>query len=148
MELVRWSPRRDISGMNSLFDRMFEDFFPSTSSRSGEELSTWTWKPVVDIFDEKDHVVLKAELPGVEKKDIEIDVEGRVLTLKGKRAEENEVKKENYYQRERVVGNFARSFSLHAEIKPEKIKAEFKDGVLTLEIPKPEEHKPKKITVH
>jgi len=148
MELVRWNPRRDMLGMDSLFDRMFEDFFPGTSTRGGENLSAWTWKPAVDIYDEKDHVVLKAELPGVEKKDIEIDVDGRVLILKGKRTADNEVKKENYYQRERVVGNFVRSFSLHAEVNPDKIKAEFKDGVLTLEIPKPEEHKPKKITIH
>ena len=148
MELVRWNPRRDMLGMNSLFDRMFEDFFPNTSTRSGENLSTWSWKPAVDIYDEKDHVVLKAELPGVEKKDIQIDVDGRVLTLKGKRTADNEVKKENYYQRERVVGNFARSFGLHAEVDPDKIEAEFKDGVLTLKIPKPEEQKPRKITVH
>lgn len=148
MELVRWNPRREMLGMNRLFDRMFEDVFPGTSARGGENVSIRTWKPAVDIYDENDHVVLKAELPGVEKKDIEIDVDGRVLTLKGKRTADNEENGEHYYQRERIVGNFARSFSLHAEVNPDKIKAEFKDGILTLKIPKPEEHKPKKITVH
>lgn len=147
MELTKWSPKREMLSLNSLFDRMFEDFFTPVG-RSEENLATWTWRPTVDIYDEGDHVVLKAELPGVEKNDIEIDVDGRVLTLQGKRSSDNEVKEENYYRRERVFGTFQRSFNLHEEVDPDKIKAEFKDGILILEIPKPEEHKPKRITVH
>lgn len=147
MELTKWSPKREMVGLNSLFDRMLEDFFTPVGRRE-ENLANLTWRPTVDIYDEGDHVVLKAELPGVEKKDIEIDVDGRVLTLQGKRSSDNEVKEECYYRRERVFGTFQRSFNLHEEVDPEKIKAEFKDGILILEIPKPEEHKPKRITVH
>jgi HSP20 family protein len=90
---------------------------------------------------------MKAELPGVEKDKIAIDVDGRILTLKGERISDSEVKEENYYRRERSYGRFQRSFTLPLETDSEKIKAEYKDGVLHLNIPKPESQKPKQITI-
>jgi HSP20 family protein len=95
----------------------------------------------VDIYENEDSVVVKAELPGVDKKDIKVDLKDGVLTLTGERSHEKEVNEDKYYRKERAYGRFHRSFTVPAEIDPDKIKAEFKDGVLKVEIPKPEEQK-------
>jgi len=147
MQLIRFNPMRDMFGLRSPFNRFFDDrFYPAAAKNS--EMKEWNWNPVVDIFEEKDTIVIKAELPGVDKKDINIDVKGRVLTLKGERSAENEVKEDNYYRRERTYGRFERAFTLPVEVDPDKIKADYKDGVLKIDVPRPEEHKPRQITVH
>ena len=92
--------------------------------------------------------MIKAELPGVDKKDITIDLKDRRLTLSGERNYDNEVKEENYYRRERSYGKFQRSFSLPADVDSDRITAEFKNGVLRVEVPKPEEQKAKQVTIH
>jgi HSP20 family protein len=102
----------------------------------------------VDIYDNDHNIVIKAELPGVDKKDIVVHVEGRLLTLKGERSSEKEVNEDKYHCRERTYGKFERVFTLPAEVDADKITADYKDGVLKIDIPKPEEQKPKKITVH
>lgn len=147
MELVRWNPIRDIFSLRNHTNRVFGDFYFPTNREEGD-LSMWNWNPVVDVYDNDDNIVLKAEIPGIDKKDIEIDVKGRVLTLKGERSSDNEVKEDNYYRRERCFGKFERAFTLPVNVEPDKIKANYKDGVLEIEIPKPEEKKPKQITVH
>ncbi|MGD9132927.1 MAG: Hsp20/alpha crystallin family protein [Desulfobacterales bacterium] len=129
--------------MNRLF---YEPVFGS--GREEDELSMGAWYPAVDMFDNDDKIVIKAELPGMKKGDFSVDVKDRVLTLSGERNYENEVKEENYYRRERTCGKFKRAFHLPADVDADNIKAEFKDGVLKVEIPKPEEQKPKQITVH
>ena len=147
MQLVRWNPMNEMFSFRRPLSRVFDDFFlPRTTSEDGS--LTWGWNPVVDIYDNEDNIVLKAELPGVSKKDIEIDIKDRVLTLKGERSADNEVKEDNYYRRERTYGRFERSFTLPANIDPDKIKADYNDGVLKVEVPKPEDQKPKQITVH
>ena len=147
MNVVRWSPWREMTTLQNRINRFFDDdFFPAL--RFDKELGIGSWRPVVDIYDEGDTIVIKAELPGVDKKDIEVDLKDHVLTLKGERNYENEVKEDNYYRKERAFGRFNRSFTLPADVDPEKIKADFKDGVLKIDIPKPEEKKPKKLTVH
>jgi HSP20 family protein len=147
MNLIRWNPWRERSALDNTFNRFFGDtFFPT--HWLDDESGIASWKPVVDIYDNDKNIVIKAELPGVDKKDIEVDLKDRVLTLKGERSYENEVKEDNYHRKERVYGKFHRSFTLPADYDPEKIKADFKDGVLKIEIPKPEEEKPKKIVVH
>ncbi len=146
MNLVRWNPWREMSTLQHRINHLFnEPFF-----RSGEddELRMGTWYPAVDMFDDDDKIVIKAELPGMDKKDISVDIENRVLTLSGERNYDNEVKEENYYRRERATGKFKRAFNLPADVDEDQIKADFKDGVLKVEIPKPEEQKPKQITVH
>ncbi|NIV98401.1 Hsp20 family protein [Candidatus Saccharibacteria bacterium] len=146
MNLVRWNPWREMSTLQHRINHLFnEPFF-----RSGEddELRMGTWYPAVDMFDDDDKIVIKAELPGMDKKDISVDIENRVLTLSGERNYDNEVKEENYYRRERATGKFKRAFNLPADVDADNIKADFKDGVLRVEIPKPEEQKPKQITVH
>jgi HSP20 family protein len=129
--------------MNNLFDAPF-----FRSGGETEDLSMGAWYPAVDMFDDDNKIVIKAELPGLDKKDISVDLKDRVLTLSGVRNYDNEVKEENYYRRERVTGSFKRSFHLPADVESDQIKADFKDGLLKIEIPKPEEQKPKQITVH
>ena len=147
MELVRWNPRRDLFNWPLRTNRVFEGFFhPALFNEEG--VSVWNWHPVVDIYENDDNIVITAELPGVDKKDISVDVNGRILTLKGERSADNEVKEDNYYRKERSYGKFERSFTLPADVDPDKVKADFKDGILKLDIPKPEAHKPKQITVH
>jgi HSP20 family protein len=146
MQLVRFNPTRDVFNfprrMDSVFDDCFGDFF--NESRTPVIRG---WHPKVDVFEEADNIVMKAELPGMQKDQISIDVDGRVLTLKGERSVDNEVKEDKYTLRERSYGRFERAFTLPAETDSEQIKAEFKDGVLELNIPKPASGKTKKITV-
>ena len=144
MELVRCNPRRELFNLNRLFD----DFFYPAASNNNTRQSGWNWNPVVDIYDNEKNIVIKAEIPGIDKDDIVIDVKGRVLTLKGERTEAKEVKQDNYYRRERTLGKFERAFTLPADVKTDKIKATYKDGVLELDIPKPEDEQPKQITVN
>ena len=147
MELVRWNPIRDMFGFNHGFGRLFDDFF-APSRYTEDETSARDLQPVVDIYENDANFVIKAELPGIDKKDIGIDVKGRVLTLKGERSSENEVEKDKYYRCERTFGRFERSFTLPGEINVDKINANYQDGVLKIEVPKPKEHKPKQITIH
>ena len=147
MNLVRWNPWREMNTLQHRFNHLLDDSF-FRPGRSDDDLSLGTWHPVVDMYDEDDRVVIKAELPGVDKKDIAVDVKDRVLTLSGERTYDNEVEEENYYRRERAYGKFQRTFSLPADVDSDKIKADFKDGLLKIEVPKPEKQKPKNITIH
>ena len=145
MAIVRWEPFRDLLTTQREFDRLFNEAF---SPMSGEtEVSTRSWAPPVDIYETEDAIVLKAELPGIDPKDVEVRVEDNTLYLKGERNYEKEVKEQNYHRVERSYGSFARSFSLPNSISAEKVKAEYKDGLLTLTMPKREEAKPKTIKI-
>ena len=145
MAIVRWEPFRDLVTAQRDFDRLFRGAF---SAQPGEtELSTRSWAPPVDIYETEDAIVLKAELPGVDPKDVEVRVEDNTLYLKGERKFEKEVKEQNYHRVERSYGSFARSFSLPNSISTDQVKAEFKDGLLTLTMPKREEAKPKTIKI-
>lgn len=147
MNLVKWNPLREMETLSHRVNRLFDgDFFPS--AWFSEESGLRNWRPVVDIYDQNEKIVIKAELPGVDKKDIHVDVKDGVLTFSGERSYENEVKEENYHRKERAVGEFHRSFTLPEGLDPDKIDADYKDGVLKIEISKPEESKPKKIAIH
>ena len=147
MNLVKWNPWREMEAFQNRLGNFFHEPFFATSLLK-DETGMGRWEPAVDIYNDKDNIVIKAELPGVDKKDIKVDLKDHVLTLKGERSYENEVKEDNYYHKERVFGKFQRTFRIPVNLDPEKIKADFKDGVLKIEIPKPEEEKPKKIAVH
>ena len=144
MNLVRWNPRGDIISRHRL-NQMIEDFFPTTKHLY--EPAEWNWNPSIDIYEEENNIVIKAEIPGVDKNDITVDVKDGVLTLKGERSTNKEVEEEKYYKREMRYGKFERSFTLPVEVNADKIAADYKDGVLKIEIPKPEVSKPKKITI-
>jgi HSP20 family protein len=147
MELTRWNRLGDLPVLQDRINRMFNDTF-SRGGAVNDELAGHSWNPVVDIIDNDENIVIKADLPGVDKKNISIDYKDRVLTLKGERVDDNEVKEENYYKRERVRGSFIRSFTLPASVAADKISADYKEGVLKIEIPKPEEQKPNRITIN
>jgi HSP20 family protein len=147
MNLIRWNPVNEMMGLRHRFDRIFNEMMlPATGGRQNMALANWN--PAVDIYDNEDRIIVKAEIPGVDKDHLSVDVHERVLTLKGERTDENEVNGDNYRRRERFYGKFQRSFSLPHAVDADSITANFKDGVLTVEIPKPEDRKPKQITVH
>ncbi|MDH4206912.1 MAG: Hsp20/alpha crystallin family protein, partial [Desulfobacteraceae bacterium] len=122
MELIRWNPMRDMFSLRHQMNHLFDDVFKPVV-RGDSRFSMWNWNPTVDIYDNDENIVIKAELPGIDKKDIVIDVKDGVLTLKGERSFDNEVKKEKYYCRERMFGKFERVFRLPADVDPEKISA-------------------------
>ena len=145
MTILRWEPFRDLLSSQRGFDRLFKETF--TPYFGEGELSTRTWAPPVDIYENADNIVLKAELPGIDPQDVDIRVEDNTLYLKGERRFEKEVKEESYHRVERTYGSFARSFSLPSSIAADKVVAEYKDGVLTLTLPKREEAKPTTIKI-
>ena len=133
-----WKEFSTLSGrLNRLLDNPRED--------SSDFLGTWS--PSVDIFDKGGEVVIHAELPGMKKEDIDVRVENNVLTIRGKKERKDEVKEEGYFRTERAYGSFSRSFSLPTTVEISKIAADYKDGVLTLRLPKAEEAKPRQIEV-
>jgi HSP20 family protein len=146
MSLLRWDPFKDVAVLQDRINRLFADAFPR-SAEPDDEMSLSAWRPAVDIFETDTALVLKAELPGIRKEDVTVEVKENVLTIKGERIREDAVSEENYYRQERYFGTFSRSFSLRYPVNPEKIKAKFKDGILEVEVPKPEEEKPKQVTV-
>ncbi len=147
MQLTRWTPRHSLMKRNSDFSKMFDDFFtPFTLRENGHEGSALN--PSVDIYERDDKIFINAELPGLEKEDINVDLKGKILTLSGERKSEEEVKGENSYRRERRYGRFERSFRMSFEIAPETVEAKYEKGVLTLEIPKPQEQKKKQISIN
>ena len=146
MAIVRWEPFRDVISNQRDFERFFREAFSPAASEG--ELSTRTWAPPVDIYENGDNLVLKAELPGINPDDVEIRVEDNTLYLKGERKFEKEVKEQNYHRVERSYGTFTRTFSLPNSIDSDKVAANFKDGVLTLTMPKKEEAKPKTIKIN
>ena len=147
MELIRWNPTRDMFSFRHHMNHLFNDVFRPVV-RGDERLSMWNQYPTVDIYDNDENIIITAELPGIDKKDIVIDVKDGVLTLKGERSLDNEVKEDKYYCRERMYGKFERAFRLPADVDPEKISADYKDGILKIDIPKPEGKKPKHVAVH
>lgn len=147
MNLIRWNPTREMPMLHNRYSRFFDDSF-FRLARIEDDTNPGQWNPAVDLYEKDDHYVLQAELPGVDKNDIKVDLKDRVLTLSGERTYDNEVKAENYYRKERSCGKFQRAFTLPADVDSDKITAEFKDGLLRVEIPKPEEKKAKQVTIH
>ncbi len=146
MTLVKWEPLKDLLTLQDRMNRLFDD--SARGLRPGEEaLSNALWSPAVDIYETDTEVILKAELPEINQKDIEIQVENNTLVLRGERKFEKEAKRENFHRIERAYGAFARSFTLPTSIDQEKIRADYKDGILKIAMPKREEIKPKQIKV-
>lgn len=124
-------------------DRFYDDFFAPSLGETSEMAS---WRPAVDIVEQEDKYVIKADLPGVDEKDVSIEIKDGVLTLKGERSNEYKEEKDNVYRCERSYGSFMRSFNI-ADINEEKIDAQYKDGILKIELPKAEQKKPKKVAI-
>lgn len=145
MAIVRWEPFRDLLTTQDRFNRLFNQTFSQVFGE--EDARVGTWSPAVDIYETDQNLVMKADLPGVDPKDVELRVENNTLFLKGQRKFENEVKEENYHRIERSYGAFTRTFTLPGTISADKVTAEYKDGMLTLTMPKREEAKPKTIKI-
>jgi HSP20 family protein len=145
MALVRFEPFRDLFNSQDRFNRVLSQAF--SQAFGDEESKLGAWAPAVDIFETDENLVVKAEIPGVNPKDVEVRVEDNTLYLKGQRKFENEVKDENYHRIERSYGSFTRTFALPSSIDADKVAAEYKDGLLTLTLPKREEAKPKTIKI-
>ncbi len=142
--IARWEPFRGVTSLQDQVNRLFGDVF----ERAGEESSLTAWAPPVDIYETEHELVVKADLPDVDPKDLDIRVENNILTIRGERKFEKKVSEENYLRVERSYGSFARSFTLANTVNSDAIKAEYQNGVLTLSIPKREEAKPKQIKVN
>ena len=147
MTIVKWDPFRNVAALQDRINRIFDESFSRTGDID-DDISMSAWKPLVDIYQTDEAIILKAELPGIKKEDVSVEIKDNVLTLKGERIEDKEVKEESYFRKERCFGTFSRAFNLQHRVQPDKIKARFKDGILEVEIPKPEEEKPKQITVN
>ena len=148
MAIVRWEPFRDLVSVQERMNLIFDEAFRGASRGTDDESALGaSWAPVVDIYEAEGNLVLKAELPGVDPKDVDVRVENNVLTLRGERKFESDVKREQYHRVERAYGSFSRSFTLPNAVDTDKIKAEYKDGVLRVTLPQREEAKPKQIAV-
>lgn len=146
MAVVRWSPWREIERLRRIMEEAFDEFLTETSKparrREGFELV-----PSMDVYDAGDRIVVRVELPGVKKEDVEVTVKGRELVIKGEKKKEEEYKDENFYYSERVFGKFTRSVTLPVDVKVNEVKATFKNGVLEIELPKVEEARAKEIRI-
>ena len=142
--VTRWEPRRGLTTLQDQINRLFSDSF----DRTGEEGSLTAWAPAVDIYETEHELVVKADLPDIDPKDLDIRVENNILTIRGERKFEKQVNEDKYLRVERSYGSFARSFTLANTVNAEAIKADYQNGVLTLTIPKREEAEPKQIKVN
>ena len=141
--LTRFEPFRGATTLQDQVNRLFNGVL----ERTGEQSSLTAWAPSVDIYETEHELVVKADLPEVDPKDLDIRVENNILTIRGERKFEKNVSEENYLRVERSYGSFARSFTLANTVNSEAIKADYQNGVLKLSIPKREEAKPKQIKV-
>lgn len=141
--LMRIDPFRGIGSLQEQVNRLFED----TVRGRGDESSVAAWAPAVDIHETQDELVMQADLPDVELKDMDIHVENNMLTIRGERKFEEKQKEQNYLRVERAYGAFSRSFALPNMVDTDKIRASYKNGVLRLELPKRAESKPKQVKI-
>ena len=147
MTIVRWEPFRGLLSLQERMNRLFEESARGLNRGQEEDWTMGAWAPPVDIFEQGNDVVLKAELPGVDPKDVDIRIENNVLTLKGERKLEDQIKQESYHRVERSYGSFTRAFTLPSTVDTGNVKANYKDGVLRITLPKREEAKPKQSQV-
>jgi HSP20 family protein len=145
MALVPWRPLGDLSTLRREMDRLFERFFGEEFP--SPELPRAEWTPRLDMSETKDDIVVKADIPGLEPKDLDVSLMGDTLTIKGEKKEEKEEKDEHRHVVERRYGAFSRMVRLPAPVAADKIKASFKNGVLTITLPKTEEAKQKAIPI-
>ena len=145
MAIIRWDPFREMSTLRERMNKLFEDTF--TGRGEDKELVSSAWAPAVDIYENENEIVLTAEIPGINEKDVEIKIEDNTLTLKGERKFEKETKEENYHRIERSYGSFYRAFTLPHSVDPDKIEAVHENGVLKITMPKRQELKPKTVLI-
>ncbi len=146
MALVRWDPVRELDSFQSDMNRLFDSFFGRREGSGGNGYAR-RWIPAMDLVETDEDLVLRADLPGLDRDDIEIEVKDNTLTVSGERKSEHEEKGEGFYRVERAFGSFSRSLDLPRGIEPSGVRASFDKGVLEVRIPKPEERKPTRVEI-
>ena len=141
MAIVRWDPFRELTALQGEVNRLF------SRVSGGDVAERQSWIPSVDVVETKDAITLKADLAGMDPNDINLEMEDNVLAISGERRFQEEVEEDKYYRIERRYGSFSRSIALPQDVDPEKIEAEYENGVLTVSVPKVEAVKPKRISV-
>ncbi len=144
MTIVRWEPLREMSSLQTEMNRLFNTVFEAPEAGNG---GARRWKPAMDLLETKQHFVLRADLPGMTEQDVSIELEDNVLTVSGERRSDHEEDREGFYRVERAFGAFSRSLTLPKGVDPEAVSAGFEHGVLEVRITKPEERKPRKISI-
>lgn len=142
MAIVRWKPMRDISVMQDEINRVFDNFWGGFEGQNGAMMA-----PPVDVTEKADNFIVSADLPGLKKGDIKLTLQNNVLTISGSKNRETESKDDRYHRVERSFGSFCRTVNFPTSVDASKINADFKDGVLIIELPKVEEAKPKEIAI-
>ena len=146
MALIRWEPARELNTIQNEMNRLFNTYYdapPANGGTSGQR----RWLPPMDLIESDDNFVLRADLPGLSEEDVNIELEDNVLTISGQRKSEHEQRKEGVHRVERAYGSFSRSLTLPEGVNAEAIQAKFDRGVLEVQIPKPEERKPRKVAI-
>jgi len=144
MSLIRWDPFDDLASLRESMDKLFEEFFTRRPDRIRAPV---VWQPAIEAYETDGDVVVRAELPGIDPKQVEISVTEDTLTLKGEAKSEQEEKKRNYYRRELRYGSFVRSIALPSGVQGDKASASYKNGILEIRVPKSERAKPKTVKV-
>lgn len=145
MSIIKYDPFRELRDLQDEMNRLFMTNIPRSVAQ--EDFASGGWSPKVDIYESENEIILEAELPGMDREDFEVSIENNVITLKGKREFEKKEEGDNYHRVERSYGTFTRSFSLPRTVSAEQTKADFRNGVLTVTLPKREEAKSRKIRV-
>jgi HSP20 family protein len=144
-EISPWKPFRELERMRREMDRLWDSFFEGKPAKRGEEAGEWL--PTLDVSETKNELVIRAEIPGIDPKDIDISLVNDILTVKGEKKQEKEEKDENYHLIERSYGSFSRTIRLPKEVQSDKINASYKNGILKVALPKSEEAKKKEIKI-
>ena len=148
MALIRWEPARELATIQTEMNRLFNTFFePSQGSNGTSGAGLRRWVPAMDLVEQDGEFVLRADLPGVAEDAVNIELDDNVLTISGTRGSEHEERREGYYRVERASGSFSRSLTLPDGVDPDLVRASFDRGVLEVRIPKPEQRKPRKVTI-
>jgi HSP20 family protein len=150
MSIVRWNPTRELLNMEREFSKLFNVFgrrFGVSDSEPKDEYENAVWMPLTDIKEDKDNYFLMLDLPGVSRGDVKVSYADGQLSISGERKQEKESKDSTFHRVERAYGRYYRSFTLPQQVREDKIEAEFKDGQLTVTVPKIEEAKPKELEI-
>ncbi|HET9105351.1 MAG TPA: Hsp20/alpha crystallin family protein [Solirubrobacteraceae bacterium] len=147
MTLIRWEPVAELNTIQNEMNRLFNTFFDQPAAAAGGGAANARWVPAMDLVETADHYVLRADLPGMSEEDVTVQLEGNLLTISGERKPDGERLEEGYFRIERAFGSFVRSLTLPDGVDPGQVQAHFDRGVLEIQIPKPEQRKPRQVPI-
>jgi HSP20 family protein len=147
MAVIRWEPAREISSLQQEVNRLFGTFFDAPAAGAGNGTGARRWIPAMDLVEEGDEYVLRADLPGVREEDVKVELDDDVLTISGERRSEHEERRDGYHRIERASGSFSRSLTVPDGVDAERVQARFDNGVLEVRVPKPEQRKPRRVAI-